>query len=70
MEQQEYTYETAIARLEQVIGQLDAGDLPLESSITLFQDGLQMVKICQEKLQAAEGKLQQLRGDSFVEMGE
>ena len=69
MEQQQ-SYETALARLEQVIAQLDSGELPLESSIELFQDGLEMIKICQAKLNDAEGKIRQLTSSGFVEMGE
>ena len=69
MEQQQ-SYEKALERLEQVIDELDTGELPLEASIQLFQDGLEMIKICQAKLNDAEGKIRQLTDNGFVEMGE
>ncbi|MBR6756223.1 MAG: exodeoxyribonuclease VII small subunit [Peptococcaceae bacterium] len=69
MEQQQ-SYEKALERLEQVIAELDTGELPLEASIQLFQDGLEMIKICQAKLNDAEGKIRQLTDNGFVEMGE
>lgn len=57
-----------MAQLEQVLRQLDAGDLPLEESINYFQAGLEYIKVCQAKLTAAEGKLKILRGEEFVEL--
>lgn len=69
MEQQQ-SYEKALERLEKVIAELDTGELPLETSIQLFQDGLEMIKICQAKLNDAEGKIRQLTDNGFVEMGE
>ena len=68
MDTKELSYEQAMAQLEQVLRQLDAGDLPLEEAINYFQNGLEYIKICQTKLTAAEGKLKILRGEEFIEM--
>jgi exodeoxyribonuclease VII small subunit len=68
MEQKELSYEQAMEQLDQVLRRLDAGELPLEESISCFQDGLEYIKICQAKLAAAEGKLKILRGEEFVDM--
>ena len=59
------TYEQAMEQLEQVVHKLDNGDLPLEDAINSFQAGLEYIKICQEKLTVAEGKLAMFRNGQF-----
>ncbi len=59
------TYEQAMEQLEQVVRKLDSGDLPLEDAINSFQAGLEYIKICQEKLTVAEGKLAMFRNGRF-----
>ncbi len=54
----ERNYEEAVARLEEIVGQLEEGNLPLETSLTLFEEGIGLAKYCSEKLDAAEGRLQ------------
>ena len=54
------TFEQAMEQLELVVRKLDNGELPLEDAITSFQDGLEYIKVCQEKLNKAEGKLYQI----------
>ncbi len=61
----ELTYEQALEALEMVVRKLDNGELPLEDAITSFQDGLEYIKVCQEKLTAAEGKLAMFRNGQF-----
>lgn len=61
----ELTYEQAMEALELVVRQLDNGELPLEDAITSFQNGLEYIKVCQEKLTAAEGKLAMFRNGQF-----
>jgi exodeoxyribonuclease VII small subunit len=58
----ERNYEEAVSRLEEIVGQLEAGNLPLEASLTLFEEGIGLAKYCSEKLDAAEGRLQILLG--------
>ena len=58
----ERNYEEAVARLEEIVGQLEEGNLPLEASLTLFEEGIGLAKYCSEKLDAAEGRLQILLG--------
>ncbi|MBR4945198.1 MAG: exodeoxyribonuclease VII small subunit [Peptococcaceae bacterium] len=70
METKELSYEQAMEQLELVLRRLDAGDLPLEESISCFQEGLEYIKVCQAKLTAAEGALKILRGETFVDMQE
>ena len=61
----ELTYEQAMEALEMVVRQLDNGELSLEDAITSFQNGLEYIKVCQEKLTAAEGKLAMFRNGQF-----
>ena len=61
----ELTYEQAMEALEMVVRQLDNGELPLEDAITSFQNGVEYIKVCQEKLTAAEGKLAMFRNGQF-----
>ena len=61
----ELTYDQAMEALEMVVRQLDNGELPLEDAITSFQNGLEYIKVCQEKLTAAEGKLAMFRNGQF-----
>jgi exodeoxyribonuclease VII small subunit len=61
----ELTYEQAMEALEMVVRQLDNGELPLEDAIISFQNGLEYIKVCQEKLTAAEGKLAMFRNGQF-----
>ena len=60
----ERNYEEAVARLEEIVGQLEEGNLPLETSLTLFEEGIGLAKYCSEKLDAAEGRLQILLGSN------
>lgn len=51
------TFEQAMAELEQVLGQLERGDVPLEDSIRLYERGAELKKHCDAKLAAAEEKI-------------
>lgn len=53
----EYTFEQALARLEEIVRGLENGSLPLDKSIELFEEGNALVKLCTEKLDTAEQKV-------------
>jgi len=57
---EELTFEKAFARLEQVVAQLDAGDLPLDEALKLFGEGTELGKFCSAILDQAEGRLEML----------
>ncbi|MBR4950418.1 MAG: exodeoxyribonuclease VII small subunit [Clostridia bacterium] len=57
MSKQEYTFEQALARLEEIVKGLENGSLPLDKSIELFEEGNALVKLCTEKLDTAEQKV-------------
>jgi exodeoxyribonuclease VII small subunit len=52
------TFEESLKQLEKVVDQLERGDLPLEESIKLFEDGVRLSSACKQELDAAEGKVQ------------
>ncbi len=52
------TFEESLKQLEKIVDQLERGDLPLEESIRLFEDGVKLSSVCKQELDAAEGKVQ------------
>ncbi len=54
----ELKFEEALARLEEIVGQLEKGDLPLEESLRLFEEGVGLSKTCIKKLDEAEKKIE------------
>ena len=54
------TFEQSIKRLEEIVTNLENGDIPLEESIKLFEEGMNLAKFCMEKLNQAEKKLMKL----------
>lgn len=54
---EEMSFEEAMAELEQVLGQLERGDVPLDASIKLYERGAALKKRCETKLKEAEEKV-------------
>ncbi|MFZ7092075.1 exodeoxyribonuclease VII small subunit [Primorskyibacter sp. 2E233] len=54
---EDMTFEQAMAELEQVVGQLERGDVALEDSIKLYERGAKLRKRCDAKLKEAEEKV-------------
>ena len=54
------TFEEAVKRLEEIIRMLEGGTAPLDESLTLFEEGVSLVKFCNEKLDGAEQKVKML----------
>lgn len=57
----EMTFEEAMAALEQVVNQLERGEVALEESIALYERGAALKAHCSEKLKAAEEKVELIR---------
>jgi exodeoxyribonuclease VII small subunit len=59
-------FETSIKRLEEIVHELEKGDLPLEESLKVFEEGMNLIKFCSEKLEEVERKVTMLvkEGDS------
>jgi exodeoxyribonuclease VII small subunit len=60
---QEFKFEEAIADLQQVVEQLESGDLSLEDSLAAFEKGVGLVRYCNEKLSEVEQKVELLVKD-------
>ena len=51
-------FETAMDRLEKIVEQMESGQLPLEDLIVRYEEGMNLVKVCQERLVSAEQKIE------------
>ncbi len=63
----ELSFEAAYAELETIIAKLEAGELPLEDSVTLFERGRLLSEHCQTLLDKAELRVNQITGEGRVE---
>lgn len=60
------TFEEAYAQLEAIVARLEAGDLTLEESVTLYQQGQALARYCSDLLDKAELRVQQLTNDGTL----
>jgi exodeoxyribonuclease VII small subunit len=51
-------FESAMERLEAIVAQMESGKLPLEDLIVRYEEGMSLVKVCQERLASAEQKIE------------
>ncbi len=56
-------FEQAMARLEAIVGELERGDLPLDESLRIFEEGIRLSKSCLKVLEDAERKVEVLVQD-------
>ncbi|MBX3301702.1 MAG: exodeoxyribonuclease VII small subunit [Nitrospira sp.] len=56
-------FEQAMARLEAIVGELEKGDLPLDESLKIFEEGIRLSKNCLKVLEEAEKKVEVLVQD-------
>lgn len=54
------TFEEAFARLEEIVRLLEGGVLTLDESLRLFEEGIQLSRVCQRRLDEAEGRIEKL----------
>jgi len=59
----EKKFEAALARLEELVQELEKGDLPLEQSLKFFEEGIKLSRICNRRLEEAERKVEILLKD-------
>lgn len=57
MDKQEMTFESAMARLEEIVRMLEGGSAPLDKSLAMFEEGVALVKFCNSRLDQAEQKV-------------
>jgi exodeoxyribonuclease VII small subunit len=70
-------FEECLQRLEKIVQELEKGEVPLEQSLTLFEEGMQLSATCRKELEQAEGKVEillkqngKLQADSFEPLTE
>lgn len=61
------TFEEALKRLEQLVESMESDELPLETLIARYEEGMKLVRLCQAKLAEAELKIQQLEKNASGE---
>ncbi|HEX3346139.1 MAG TPA: exodeoxyribonuclease VII small subunit [Polyangiaceae bacterium] len=54
------SFEAAIKRLSEIVQTLERGELPLEESLRLFEEGVKLSRVSQQRLDAAEKRVEQL----------
>ena len=57
------TFEQALARLEVIVKSLENGSAPLDDSLSMFEEGVSLVRFCSDKLVNAENKIKVLVSD-------
>ena len=56
-------FELALAQLEQIVAQMERGELPLEQSFDAYQQGVKLAQVCQQRLDQVEQQVQVLQGE-------
>jgi exodeoxyribonuclease VII small subunit len=54
------SFETAFERMEQILEKMNSGKIPLDESLKLFEEADRLIRLCSERLTAAEQKVEQL----------
>lgn len=67
-EKQEKKFEEAMQRLEELVQNLESGELPLENALEAFEEGMQLIKFCSRKLEEAEKRVRLLEQDNAGEV--
>ena len=64
-------FETALKQLEDIVAKLEKGELALEDSLALYEQGIGLARLCHAKLEEAEGRIEVLikdaRGEPVVD---
>jgi exodeoxyribonuclease VII small subunit len=56
-------FEDALSKLEKIVSKLEEGDIPLEESLKLFEEGIRLSRFCDQKLEEAEKRVEILTKD-------
>ena len=64
------TFESALARLEEIAAQLESGELPLDKSLKLYEESTKLAAFCAEKLNDAKTKISDIKNTAEDEENE
>lgn len=56
-------FETALAQLESLVARMESGSLPLDESLVVYEQGVELARICQQRLDHAEQQVKVLQGN-------
>ncbi len=59
-QENELTFEQAMAQLEDIVRQLESGDLSLDEMVQRYEEGMRLLRFCQQKLMAAEQRVKKV----------
>ena len=60
------SFESAMGQLETLVSKMESGDLSLEESLEAFEKGVHLTRFCQDQLQKAELKIQELNSKGEI----
>lgn len=66
----EIKFEKAMERLEHIVDELEKGELDIDKSLQIFEEGIKMSRVCAKKLTEAEQKIEKLTRDPKGELVE
>ena len=58
MAAEELSFEQALTRLEEIVAELDGGELPLETALVRFEEAMRLMELCAARLAEAEAKVE------------
>ena len=61
---EEKTFETSLSELEAIVAKLESGEMPLEQSLELFEQGIKLSRECRDRLAKAERRIEILLKDA------
>ena len=64
----EIKFEKAIQRLEKIVDDLEKGEMDIDKSLVIFEEGIKMSRVCSKKLNEAEAKIEKLTKDQKGEL--
>ena len=59
----EPTFEKALAELEKIVARMESGELSLEEALATHKRGIELARLCQQKLEAAQQQVKVLEGE-------
>ena len=61
MAEKELQFEEALERLEAVVEKLEAGNVPLDAALSYYEEGVSLIRLCNEKIDAAQQRVEAIR---------
>lgn len=58
MAEKKLQFEEALQRLEEVVKKLEAGNVPLDAALSCYEEGIELIRLCNEKLDAAQQRVE------------